>query len=177
MAKPDATDGEIRTACDNTELWPILERNLGPDPLDQQFAAGRLLSGGQKKLFALTRCLMLDPTVLLLDEPTVGMGPLEKFPLIETMRKACLGKTAMVVDHDIVWQVQFCDLFLVLDDAKIVQQGTSEELLAQPGLFRELYEEATGAGPGSRTVADGRQHDVGMEELPMTGVPRWRATS
>lgn len=173
VAKPEATDDDIRRLCESTELWPILESNLGPNPLDQQFAAGKLLSGGQKKLFALTRCLLLDPTVLLLDEPTVGMGPLEKSPLIETMRKACSGKTVIVVDHDIVWQVRFCDHFLVLDGGKIVQQGTSEELLDRPGLFRELYDEATQRGPATETGARRHQEDVGTNDrgMPMTTGP------
>jgi ABC-type transport system involved in cytochrome bd biosynthesis fused ATPase/permease subunit len=81
--------------------------------------------------------------VLLLDESTTGMGPKEKFPLIATMREACKGETVLVVDHDIMWQTRFCDHFLVLSDGKITQQGTSQELLARPGLFKELYEAAS----------------------------------
>jgi ABC-type transport system involved in cytochrome bd biosynthesis fused ATPase/permease subunit len=141
LAKPDATDGEIEALCRETGLWPILEQNLGSNPLDRQFVPGpgKSLSGGQTKLLALTRCLLRKPTVLLLDESTTGMGPKEKFPLIHTMRQACKGETVLVVDHDIVWQTRFCDYFLVLSDGKITQQGTSEELLAGPGLFKELY--------------------------------------
>jgi ABC-type branched-subunit amino acid transport system ATPase component len=71
------------------------------------------------------------------------MGPLEKYPLIRVMRKACLGKTVVLVDHDIVWQSRFCDYFLVLHEGKIIQKGPPEELRCQPGLFRELYLEAS----------------------------------
>ncbi len=70
---------------------------------------------------------------------------MEKFPLIDTMRRSLEGKTVVVVDHDIVWQSRFCDNFCVLNDGKIIQSGTAEELLAQDGLFKELYEEASGA--------------------------------
>lgn len=174
VAKPGATDDELREVCETTGLWPILESTFGPDPLDQEFAAGKLLSGGQKKLFALTRMLLQEPTVLLLDEPTVGMGPLEKFPLIGTMRRACAGKTVVAVDHDIVWQVRFCDQFLVLDEGKIVQQGTGEELLARPGLFQELYEEATRRGPepagATQAGAPVPSPAPEMRGMPITGV-------
>jgi len=117
--------------------------NLSPNPLDEQFAAGASLSGGQKKLFALTRCLLREPTFLFLDEPTTGMDPLEKFPMIDKMRAALDGKTVVVVDHDIIWQSRFCDQFIVLNDGRIVQEGSRSELLSVPGLFKELYEEAS----------------------------------
>lgn len=145
LAKSDATDEEIEALCRKTGLWSILEENLGTNPLDREFVPGpgKSLSGGQTKLLALTRCLLRSPTVLLLDESTTGMGPKEKFPLIATMREACKGETVLVVDHDIMWQTRFCDHFLVLSDGKITQQGTSQELLARPGLFKELYEAAS----------------------------------
>jgi ATP-binding cassette, subfamily B, bacterial len=164
VAKPDATDEEIRALAERTSLWPILEKNIGPDPLDREFAAGKMLSGGQKKLFALTRCLITNPSVLLLDEPTVGMGPLEKFPLIETMQKACAGKTVVVVDHDIMWQVQFCHYFIVLDEGKIIQRGSAAELMNQPeGLFRQLYDEAS---RGGGQVGQGSQGGQGGQGGP-----------
>jgi ABC-type branched-subunit amino acid transport system ATPase component len=86
--------------------------------------------------------LLRDPKVLLLDEPTTGMGPLEKYPLIEVMQQACAGRTAVLVDHDILWQSRFCEYILVLHDGKIIQTGTPQELRAHEGLFRNLYNEA-----------------------------------
>jgi ABC-type multidrug transport system fused ATPase/permease subunit len=148
LAKPDATDAEIEALCRKTGLWPILEQNIGTNPLDREFVPGpgKSLSGGQTKLLALTRCLLRSPSVLLLDESTTGMGPKEKFPLIQTMRDACAGETVLVVDHDIMWQTRFCDHFLVLSEGKIIQTGTSQELLATPGLFKEIYEAASEQG-------------------------------
>ena len=115
----------------------------GPNPLDAPFQAGGPLSGGFKKLFALTRCLLRQPRYLFLDEPTTGMDPEVKFEFIEPMRRNCAGKTTLVVDHDILWQLRFCDHFIVLDKGKLVQQGTGMELLSQPGVFRELFDEQT----------------------------------
>jgi ABC-type multidrug transport system fused ATPase/permease subunit len=141
IANPDATDQQIRVLCEKTPLWSILENSYGSDPLDRPFGAGNFLSGGEKKLFALTRCLLRNPGILLLDEPTTGIDSEEKFELVAMMRDACAGRTVLVVDHDIVgWQVLFCDYFFVLDHGKIVQQGTPGELLSQPGLFKDLFD-------------------------------------
>jgi len=141
IANPDATDHQIRALCEKTPLWSILENNYGSDPLDRPFGAGNFLSGGERKLFALTRCLLRNPGILLLDEPTTGIDSEEKFELVAMMRDACAGRTVLVVDHDIVgWQVLFCDYFFVLDHGKIIQQGTPGELLSQPGLFKDLFD-------------------------------------
>ncbi len=74
VASPEATDAEINTAAELTGLDAVLKKSMGVDALGKPFAAGAGLSGGQKKLFALTRCLLRKPSVLFLDEPTTGMG-------------------------------------------------------------------------------------------------------
>jgi ABC-type multidrug transport system fused ATPase/permease subunit len=139
MAKANATDEEIRAICEKTGVWKILQAGVQGNPLDEEFAAARRLSGGQKKLLALTRCLLRNPAILFLDEPTVGMDNREKFSMLEIIKQALKGHTVMVVDHDLRWLVPFCNYFVVLDDGKIAEQGTSEELLARRGLFHELY--------------------------------------
>lgn len=151
VAKPEATDAEVQQLCERTEMWPILEQAFGSRPLDAEFAAGGKISGGQKKLFALTRLLLQAPSILLLDEPTTGMGPLEKFPLAEQLRRVCQGRTVVSVEHDIVWQTRFCDYFLVLDRGKIVQEGTADQLMANEGLFRELCESSRNGKLKDRT--------------------------
>jgi len=142
IAAPNAPDDQVIALCKKTGLWEILRNTFGENPLDESFDSGGRLSGGQRKLFALTRCLLRDPRILLLDEPTTGMGPLEKYPLIEVMQQACAGRTAVLVDHDILWQSRFCEYVLVLHEGKIVQAGTPQELRAQEGLFQKLYREA-----------------------------------
>jgi ATP-binding cassette subfamily B protein len=139
IAKANATDEEILSFCKTTGLLPILEESIGPEPLGRNFAAGARLSGGQKRLFALTRCLLRNPSILFLDEPTTNMSNDEKYQLIPVMRRACVGRTVIVVDHDIPWLLQFSDHFLILDGGGIVQQGPGDELLRKPGLLRDLY--------------------------------------
>ena len=141
VAQPTATDTEIRELCERTGIWPVLVEAYGGDPLNREFSSGNLLSGGQKKLFALTRCLLRKPAILFLDEPTTGIDPEDKYSLLQVMKEVCAGKTVLVVDHDIVgWQIPFCDQFIVLDRGKIVQTGAAAELLSGPGLFRDLFE-------------------------------------
>jgi len=141
VARPAATDAEIQALCERTGIWSILVEAYGQAPLDRQFSSGNLLSGGQKKLFALTRCLLRKPSILFLDEPTTGIDPEEKYSLLQVMRQVCAGKTVLVVDHDIVgWQIPFCDRFIVLDQGKIAQSGTAAELLSGSGLFRDLFD-------------------------------------
>jgi len=146
MAKSDATDAEIRALCEETGIWKILQAGVKGDPLDAEFAAGRRLSGGQRKLLALTRCLLRNPAVLFLDEPTVGMDNQEKFAILGMIRQAAKNHTVMVVDHDLRWLLPFCDYFIVLSEGKIAERGTGDELLAKRGLFYDLYH-ADGAQP------------------------------
>jgi ATP-binding cassette subfamily B protein len=148
MAKANATDEEIRAICEKTGVWKILQAGVQGNPLDEEFAAARRLSGGQKKLLALTRCLLRNPSILFLDEPTVGMDNKEKFSMLEIIKQALKGHTVMVVDHDLRWLLPFCNYFIVLDEGKIAEQGTAEELLQRGGLFAELYhaEDAKPAG-------------------------------
>jgi ATP-binding cassette subfamily B protein len=156
VAKPNASDEEIQALCEKTPLWSILQQSYGTNPLDQPFRAGASLSGGQKKLFALTRCLLRNPAILLLDEPTTGIDPEEKFELVAMMKQACAGRTVLVVDHDIVgWQVLFCDYFLVLNNGRIEEKGTPGELLSRHGLFKDLFDkQAEGFHKMSNLIKD-----------------------
>ena len=155
MAKPLATDQEIQAICERTGVWKILCQKLPSaglnSVLDANLAAGKTLSGGQRKLLALTRCLLRDPAILFLDEPTVGMDNEEKFEIREMLREGTRGRTVMVVDHDVNWLLQFCDYFIVLDEGRIVERGTAEELLSRDGLLYQLYMAAM--GPKTKEIA------------------------
>ena len=155
MAKPDATDEELQAICERTGVWRILSQKLPPSEtgliLDANLAAGKTLSGGERKLLALTRCLLRDPALLFLDEPTVGMDNEEKFEIRKMLREGTRGKTVMVVDHDVNWLLQFCDYFVVLDEGRAVEQGTAKELLSRDGLLYQLYVAAM--GPKTKEIA------------------------
>jgi ABC-type multidrug transport system fused ATPase/permease subunit len=171
MARANATDEEIRAICEKTGVWKILQAGVQGNPLDEEFAAARRLSGGQKKLLALTRCLLRNPSILFLDEPTVGMDNVEKFSMLEIIKNALKGHTVMVVDHDLRWLMPFCDYFVVLDDGKIAEQGTADQLLQRGGLFAELYH-AEDAKPGGADDAHASAPPPQMAGAGLSGKAR-----
>jgi len=100
------------------------------------------LSGGQKQRVGIMRALMLDPTVLLLDEPMAALDPLIRFDLQEDLRRIFQswgdpgsrgpGKTVVLVTHDMGEAGFFGDRIVLLGEGRIVQQGSFEELLRSP---------------------------------------------
>jgi len=141
VAKPDVTDDEIRRVAEQTDLWPILVKSFGPSPLEQPFAAGAALSGGQRRKFSLACSLLRDSPFLFLDEPSTGLSADDLQDLISTIRTACAGKTVVVIDHILpAFIARLCEHVLVLENGCIVEFGPPEQLLAHAGIFRELYD-------------------------------------
>ena len=140
LAAPLATDEEMVGVVRQLGLGPVLERQFGPAPgfLDQGFASGQMLSGGEKKLFALARCLLRRPTVLLLDEPTTGLDNMSKTPLAEVIRKLAPAVTLLIVDHDVEWLHQLCDQIAVIEHGKIGFLGAPEEAARSNELYQVL---------------------------------------
>lgn len=92
------------------------------------------MSGGQRQRVGIMRALMLDPPVLLFDEPMGALDPLVRFDLQEDLLKIIrtLGKTSIMVTHDMGEAGFFGDHVLMLSEGQIVQQGTLDELIHQP---------------------------------------------
>jgi len=92
------------------------------------------LSGGQRQRVALMRALMLDPDILLLDEPLGALDPMIRFDLQNELREIfrTLGKTVVMVTHDIGEAAFLGDVIVLLRDGKIVQEGNIQELIERP---------------------------------------------
>jgi osmoprotectant transport system ATP-binding protein len=92
------------------------------------------LSGGQQQRVSLMRALMLDPEVLLLDEPLGALDPMIRFDLQADLREifSRLDKTVVMVTHDLGEAAFFGDTIVLLRDGRIVQQGTLQKMLRQP---------------------------------------------
>jgi osmoprotectant transport system ATP-binding protein len=92
------------------------------------------LSGGQAQRVSLMRALMLDPAVLLLDEPLGALDPISRFELQDDLRAAFarLGKTVVLVTHDLAEAAFLCDRIVLLRDGHIEQQGAPAELVRAP---------------------------------------------
>src|SRR3546814_4415523 len=92
------------------------------------------LSGGQRQRVGLVRALMLDPPVLLLDEPLGALDPVIRHELQAQMRElfATLGKTVVLVTHDVAEAAWLADTLVLLRAGRIVQQGSARELVPSP---------------------------------------------
>jgi osmoprotectant transport system ATP-binding protein len=92
------------------------------------------LSGGQRQRIALMRALMLDPPVLLMDEPLGALDPMIRFDLQHELKDifARLSKTVVLVTHDMHEAAYFATEILLMRDGKLVQRGSLDELLASP---------------------------------------------
>lgn len=92
------------------------------------------LSGGQRQRVALMRALMLDPDLLLLDEPLGALDPIIRFDLQRELKGifAQLGKTVLLITHDLAEAVFFADQLVLLNQGRILQQGPPRALLEQP---------------------------------------------
>ncbi len=104
---------------------------LPPDALDRYPAQ---LSGGQRQRVGLMRALMLDPVLLLLDEPLAALDPMIRADLQEDLRSIfrSLGKAVLMVTHDMGEAVFFGDRIVLMRAGRIVQSGTPDDLLHRP---------------------------------------------
>ena len=144
LASAQATDDELAEVCRRTGLWEVLENAAGPHthPLDYLLprATSEGLSGGQRRLLAVTRAFLLHPAILLLDEPTTGIDAIGRSQVASVLREACRGLTVLLVDHDMEFISHFADWVCCLEHGKFHEAGTPDELANRPGLFRDLLE-------------------------------------
>ncbi len=143
LAKADASDAEIEEVCRRTGLWPILvNAAAGGAPLDTVLPRKleTLISGGQQKLFAVTRGLLRKPRVLLIDEPTTGIDNIGIAELSKFLRPACQGVTAIVVDHKMSFVGPFADAICCMEEGRFADVGSAAELDRPGTLYHQLKE-------------------------------------
>lgn len=100
---------------------------------------GANLSGGQRQRLALARAFLRNAPILILDEPTSGLDAVTESQLSETLAELVRGKTTIVIAHRFS-TIESADRILVLEHGHVVQEGRHTDLIAQPGLYKTLYE-------------------------------------
>ncbi len=112
--------------------------------------SGNSLSGGQRQRLAIARAVLLEPAILLLDDPTAAIDSETEHEIFEALDRAIAGRTTFIVAHRLS-TLRRADFIIVLEAGRIVQRGRHEELLAEGGLYAELYRTQF-AGPVSATA-------------------------
>lgn len=98
---------------------------------------GVTLSGGQKQRVALARTLLARPDILVLDDTTSAVDAMTEHAIFEALAKPMQGKTAIIISHRIA-SIRQADRIFVLENGRIVQQGTADELARQPGYYQQI---------------------------------------
>jgi ATP-binding cassette subfamily B protein len=134
----DVSQAEIEAASRAAAIHEVI--SAFPDGYNTLVGEkGVTLSGGQKQRVVIARTLLKDPRILILDDATSSVDADTEGAIREALRRLMQGRTTFIIAHRIQ-SVMIADLILVLDKGRVVQMGTHQELLAQPGIYREIYE-------------------------------------
>jgi ATP-binding cassette subfamily B multidrug efflux pump len=138
FGRPDAGEEEVIAAAESANADEFI-RNL-PEGYETRILEGGVnLSVGQRQLVCIARALLVDPRILILDEATSSVDTVTEALIQEALERLLRGRTSIVIAHRLS-TVRNADRIYVIEDGQIVEQGEHEELLAQSGLYRDLYE-------------------------------------
>ena len=145
--KPDATEAELQLAAEQAEASDFISDLTDPkgnSGFDAQVGErGVKLSGGQRQRIAIARVLLKNAPILILDEATSALDSEVEAAIQASLNKLMAGKTVIAIAHRLSTIAQM-DRLIVLDEGKIVEQGSHSELIASGGIYAQLWAHQTG---------------------------------
>lgn len=152
-ARPEATLAEARAAAEAANALEFIEKEL-PNGWETEIGErGVKLSGGQRQRISIARAFLADPEILILDEATSAVEPESEWIIQQALDRLMRNRTTLIISHRLSI-VRGADRIIVLDQGRIVEEGSHEALIARDGLYAEMYSLQMGhlAGTVSRPV-------------------------
>jgi ABC-type multidrug transport system fused ATPase/permease subunit len=138
FGRPDAPDSVVEAAARLSNAHEFILAL--PDGYDTEILEGGVnLSIGQRQLVCIARAVLADPRILILDEATSSVDMVTEALIQEALQRLLAGRTAIVIAHRLS-TIRNADVICVVQAGRIVERGSHEELLAQGGIYRNLYE-------------------------------------
>ncbi|MFI1236454.1 ABC transporter ATP-binding protein [Nocardia salmonicida] len=137
LGRPDATDEEVRTAAGAARLDEVIERLPGGWTTNVG-EGGTALSGGERQRVSIARALLKNAPIVLLDEVTSALDPLNEAAVHEGIERLMAGRTVVMVAHRLR-TVRRADRIVFLDHAHIAEDGTHDELLHRAGRYADFW--------------------------------------
>ncbi len=172
-AKPNATAAEIEQAARDANIHDrIVSFADGYETITGE--RGYRLSGGEKQRLAIARVLLMDPRILILDEATSALDTETERLVQDALERATHNRTTIAIAHRLS-TIHNADVIFGLEEGKLVEQGTHDELLALGGLYSRLYVEQFGSGQIEARFTDGVRFTDGQTYCDKPGADERRA--